>query len=315
MKNFLFKLFQFPDVVEKMELVRDMEGDTFTRLKFYDLPIELILYIACYLPPKDMISLARTCRRFGELPQEESFWRYQFACKWPHFYETFQDEKWGRKDPHVIPQIITAALDQDPKWRLPSELMKFSSWREAYKNVLEGKQKCILQIFKREKNHGFMRSYYDGVTSYIKEKGEYKIEYFPHLNTLSPAKGEIISEDQFDRMKVVPLELRHHNPFCVYRREGPLEPLAAGDEVEVQWRNNEDGAFGWWHGIVQSISEDKIVELVFKHYPTTSPWHLLRLPYGLQKPIPCKPSGWLGAIRKINAAEKEVMKSHFKKYD
>jgi len=314
---------------KRNEILISEMGSQVESLKFLDLPQEVFLVICGFFDsPKELCSLSRSCKRLAFLCNEESLWRYYFQQKWPWFYDTYEMEKTKMVESDIIvQQELEPMKKQEPSWSPPNQLIHFENWKQFYQDVHQGKQKFILQVYERESNHGFMRSYYDGLVSYLSSTASIRVQYFPHLNTTSPPKEEIIKPQQYDRLKCVPVEIRHNNPFNVFLRSKP-EQLSVGDEVEVQWRNNPDGAFGWWHGIIDTVSHYDgnqhqtttehgavVFDIVFSHYPPTSPWFRLRLPSGLQKPLPCRPSGWLGSIRKLTPPELQVMKSHFKKYE
>lgn len=102
-----------------------------------------------------------------------------------------------------------------------------------------------------------------------------------------------------------------------------------GDEIEIQWKTKLEGVFAWWHGIIDKVYSNEFVDIIFDHFPVTSRWYKFirffvlilnnflffnSVPVITNTPVAISPSGFVGAIRKLNNEEIEIRKKLDKIY-
>eukprot|EP01116_Phalansterium_solitarium_P024995 TRINITY_DN9357_c0_g1_i1.p1 TRINITY_DN9357_c0_g1~~TRINITY_DN9357_c0_g1_i1.p1 ORF type:complete len:362 (-),score=56.93 TRINITY_DN9357_c0_g1_i1:275-1360(-) len=278
--------------------------------RLQELPLELVDRIAQFLDkPRDLAAFGATCHQYYELALGQELWSGLYAVRFPVFHAAIFREiclNDSVDEPDILPG------DCSPRWEPPRRLIDTrKSWRTLYQETLSGTLVIVLHIYNRDLQIGFLRSYFDALVSYT--GGQYFVQYFPHLVHAHEPRVEYIAEDLLARRtRIVPLDLRTHCPYTVYRPPA-TQQLKIGDVVELQWRKQADGAFGWWYGKVNGFDDEDgvpVVRILFDQFPTASAWFLLRVPPNLTIPWPISASGFVGGIRKLLPAEHAEMIAH-----
>lgn len=147
--------------------------------------------------------------------------------------------------------------------------------------------------------------------------------------SVSDVPEEVIPSDEVHRLRFCPPSARDYlsgsqgtyiDPFRVIRPVGvTLKDLQlefeCGRHVELQWKMRNGGPFGWWHGEVQSVEAREegsfFVNILFKHFPESSPWYRLTVPLNVAAPVPCVIGGYSGGVRRCTIDEERLWRKFF----
>ncbi|KAE8682485.1 F-box protein [Hibiscus syriacus] len=154
-------------------------------------------------------------------------------CISDHFWEKHVRKKCGR--------IVGPAAYREWQWHIALRTRKDSN------NLKQGKPKddSIMswflalqtgrfwfpaQVYNRENGHvGFMLSCYDA-----------------ELSTLRMEGVTVENNVPWERLQAPPFNTSPHDLHI----SDCLNELRPGDNIEIQWRKNEEFPYGWWYGVV-----------------------------------------------------------------
>lgn len=231
--------------------------------------------------------------------QSRTLWRGLFAERWPAFEEclTYREEHSGRQD-----------------------------WRLLYKEMLEGRLACTLEVFDREKKKGFAMSALPARVHYEAKQNAYIAKYL----SVSEVFPEVIPCSEEHRLRFCPVSVREQlRPTLSqvaestadaypYRALEGTEGLHVGMGVEMQWKMQAGSPFGWWYGVLEELHPVPDTDLFaatidFRHFPTSSRWHRLSIHFGTAEIQYCSIGGFNGGIRPASEAEKHRWMQFFPK--
>merc|ERR1712151_93727 len=85
--------------------------------------------------------------------------------------------------------------------------------------------------------------------------------------------------------------------------------LRVGEGVELQWKMQSGGPFGWWYGRLEALkygTDGKATATItFRHFPTTSRWYKLQFDFGDGETRPCAFGGYTGGLRAVTSEVEE----------
>jgi hypothetical protein len=92
--------------------------------------------------------------------------------------------------------------------------------------------------------------------------------------------------------------------------------LRVGGGVELQWKMQSGGPFGWWYGHLEALERGAdgrrtTATITFPHFPTTSDWYRLRVQVGDGEIRECTFGGYTGGLR---ATASDVEKKHWMQF-
>ncbi|GFP97620.1 F-box protein at2g32560 [Phtheirospermum japonicum] len=147
----------------------------------------------------------------------------------------------------------------------------------CYLALESGKFWFPAQVYNRENGHvGFMLSCYDAEISYDRRTDTFNARYIAH----GPRPSTIESGVTWDRLRAPPVETCPHDLHI----SDCLNELRPGDQIEIQWRRNNDFPYGWWYGVVGHLEtcdgnasycrchESDTLVLEFNQYTHDSRW-------------------------------------------
>jgi len=108
-----------------------------------------------------------------------------------------------------------------------------------------------------------------------------------------------------DKIRKTPLELEDADPLLPWPVPQELQDqFNVRDEVEIQWRQHNTDAFGWWRGFIESIDHrNRWIFVIFPQFPPENFWY--RVKGNLNGEELTGPTGLVGGIRKVSKEESE----------
>lgn len=227
----------------------------------------------------------------------------------------------------------------------------FEEWQRAYRETLDGKVECVLEIFDREKKRGFAMAclpaqvqYVSCVDSYVAryvsasevhpesipaEEG-YRLRFCPpsarqllqpgvsqpglDMRTGAPPPPEKKGLQEHDGFQESPPTACDEIAAYPHRVLEGIEGLTVGQGVELQWKMQQGSPFGWWYGRLEALHQDGALyraTLTFDHFPTTSRWHRLEICFGDDRMRMCDFGGFTGGIRYVSPDEDQHWQRFF----
>merc|ERR1719443_2248402 len=206
------------------------------------------------------------------------------------------------------------------RWRAFHEALRYqgeTNWREKFRLTQGGSQTCLLEVFHREKKHGFMLSVMPALCRW--DGGGYLAKYL----SASEVPPERIPASEEFRLRFCPAAVREQlEPARLDIRQlrgrgGPLPdaypyrvledagaeaevPLRPGCAVELQWKMQPGSPFGWWFGVLEDcerLEGRTRARLTFRHFPVHSRWYSLTVEVGGTEPRACDIGGYNGGLR------------------
>jgi hypothetical protein len=262
--------------------------------------------------PKDFAFLCGMSARFMAMqmrPVTNFIWKDMYAQRWPAFHECMQFK--GIQD-----------------------------WCNLYRETLNGRMECTLEVFDREKKLGFAmaampaRIQYEArcdcyVARYlsasevppekIPSREEHRLRFCPESVRSQLLHGYSLSDAKVDdpHDKIAQSLCNSNMHFYPYRVLQGFEGLQVGAGVELQWKMQEGSPFGWWYGQLDALTElgDGLAQAIitFRHFPSTSRWYRLGVVFGDSNMRDCAFGGYTGGIRSVSEAEKKQCMKFFPK--
>jgi len=247
------------------------------------------------------VDLLNVCTSSYCVCEQDHYWESLFKMTWPAFHESLSFQG----DQH---------------------------WRSLHHQMLNGKIVCILEVFDREKSPGFTMSCVPAWVHWETKSDSYVANYVSFDPDVRP---ESIPRWEGHRLRFCPAAVRDRlqpleacipsrKPSSCFRSDRiverqlgyPFEPLPGVDKfeigggVELQWKKQEGGAFGWWHGLLEKVELDShgrsaVATLVFPHFPANSAFYRLCVRFGDGRMRSCDFGGISGGLRPISEAEEE----------
>jgi hypothetical protein len=222
-------------------------------------------------------------------------------------------------------------------------------WRTLYKDTFEGKIEFIVEVFDRQKKAGFAMSampariHYDraaqGFVAWYMSASQVPPELIPeyqqHRIRACPTptleqlcySSNLVTEVPFERRwgarctdrsrwvgksPDVPEEEQASYPYSVF---GTTKGFKVGQPVELQWKMQGRSPFGWWFGLLESLSQEDdtlaIATIIFPHFSPTSQWYRLTVRIGDGEIRDCALGGKSGGLRPVAAEERVQWMKHF----
>lgn len=259
----------------------------------------LISVVDFLLEPREFVrvcglassTLAARCRL-----STHPHWEAMYRRRWPTFYEAMLHM--GVKD-----------------------------WRMVLKLTFLGRCSSILEVFHRQHHRAFARAVVTAWVSWEATAGCYMAKY---LGGAEGSVEQIPEEEAVWRLRFCPApvrgilrpgrmpspeeiqleELMESDPMCRVAAtpypfrvlKGVDATLAVGQGVELQWKMQEDGPFGWWYGRLEEIhlkddGRSVIVTILFEQFAKDSPWHRQVVEVGDGKMRLAAVGGYTGGLR------------------
>lgn len=253
---------------------------------------EIVEYLAN--SPAELVRFCGLSAKFITAESEifcHSLWEQLFSRRWPAFYDC----------------------------------LKFKgtqSWRQIYRDMLDGKIQCTLEIYVRENKVGFAMSAMAALVHYNTKDACYIVKYL----SASEVPPEHISVKEERRLRFCPAAVRTAlqtgDMVCgrqkltddsqanyPYKVLPGFHGLKAGQGVEFQWKMQAGSPFGWWYGVLESlrIAEDghtATASMTFRHFPEDSRWHQLEVCFGDGNMRPSAIGGFSGGLRGVTEEER-----------
>jgi len=211
------------------------------------------------------------------------------------------------------------------RWPAFYEAVRFTAgdrnWLAAYKRMLAGRTRCILEVFHREKKRGFAMSAMAAWVTYCSKRNAYEAKYI----SASAVPPEWIPASEASRLRFLPASARgallpqrsFTESVCGCRDAYPFkvlqgtQGLALGMGVEVQWKMQEGSPFGWWYGDLERLEPHPdgvtaVATITFQHFPADSRWYRMRVRFGDAAIRHCVFGGFTGGVRPAAAAEQKL---------
>lgn len=252
--------------------------------------------------PQDWQSFCSLSFSFAEPLQYQSqtLWHGFFAERWPVFEECLS--YLGGKS--------------------RSEL----EWYSLYKQMLDGRLECILEVFDREKKLGFAMSAMPAIVHFEAKTNGYVAKYL----SASEVQPESIPCSEEHRLRFCPPSAREYLQLQQMQAATPssdsypyevlegVDGLQVGMGVEMQWKMQAGSPFGWWYGILEELQPVPDTSMFsatinFRHFPVTSKWHRLHVRFGTCETQPCSVGGFNGGIRPVSEEESQRWMQFFPK--
>ncbi|CAK0792841.1 unnamed protein product [Prorocentrum cordatum] len=227
-------------------------------------------------------------------PVANSIWKDLYAHKWPAFHDCLNYQ--GLQD-----------------------------WCHLYRETLNGRLECTLEVFDREKKLGFAMAAMPARLQYEARSYAYVARYLSacevppekipacerHRLRFCPesARGQLLgghphASQDGDAKVDAPCDKAAADPgmnFYPYRVLQGIEGLEVGTGVELQWRTMQEGSpFGWWYGQLDALTRvgDGLARatITFRHFPASSRWYRLEVVFGDSKMRECSFGGYTGGI-------------------
>lgn len=263
--------------------------------------------------PKDFALLCGMSARFVNIqmrPVANSIWKDMYAQKWPTFHDCFSYQG-------------------------------FQDWCYLYRETLNGRVECTLEVFDREKKLGFAMAamparlqyearYYAYVARYLSASEvppekihvceEHRLRFCPESARGPLLNGHPLASENSDEKVDIPHVKAagdsgmHCYPFRVLQG---VEGLRVGTSVELQWKMQEGSPFGWWYGQLDALTmvSDGLAQatITFRHFPASSRWYRLDVVFGDSRMRECSFGGYTGGIRSVSEAETRQCMKFFPK--
>jgi hypothetical protein len=205
-------------------------------------------------------------------------------------------------------------------------------WRDIYRHTLDGRLRCSLEVFNREKKLGYAMCACPAEVHYEARFDAYVAMYF----SASDVPPEEIPWCEGHRLRFCPRSVRGRlldiwpgasdscdkadpkaSIFYPHRVLQGVEGLKVGDGVELQWKMQEGSPFAWWYGQLDALWFNSaglaLGTITFRHYPASSRWYRLNVLFGDSKVRHCDFGGFTGGIRAVSQTEKKQCMMFFPK--
>ncbi|KAI4304765.1 hypothetical protein MLD38_040236 [Melastoma candidum] len=287
-----------------------------------DLPgLALDCILEC-LPPSGLFSMACVCSSLRERCSGDFLWERHVKQKWGGLIGRTAHREWemhvssrkGLSDlsPASWGRPGSVLHNGERKSYVPSDTMM--SWYVALET---GKFWFPAQVYNRENGHaGFMLSCYDAQLCYDSKTDTFQARYPP----LGRSEAATESGIPWDRVRAPPVNTPPHDLHV----SDCLQDLRPGDNIEIQWKLNQEFPYGWWYGVIghqescdQNSSfcrcpESDAVVLEFNQFPQGSEWWGMTLDRRNHREAGNNTYGFYGGIRKLqNEKEISTWKQHW----
>eukprot|EP01012_Entosiphon_sulcatum_P034323 TRINITY_DN4350_c0_g1_i1.p1 TRINITY_DN4350_c0_g1~~TRINITY_DN4350_c0_g1_i1.p1 ORF type:complete len:295 (+),score=31.10 TRINITY_DN4350_c0_g1_i1:23-886(+) len=211
------------------------------------LPLEVLGVTFSYLTLRDILIAECVSRFWAFAVNNESIW-YGLCHSLPFV-------NWYFTRRCVETDLRTSELVSWDQFSYPD------NWRQALRELLEGRRCALVQVFNKHEIVGLMMSSYDAFAflSGPNTPSLWNVYYLPPLiNKINRLHFQPEIGVHCDRLRAIPSDLsREYDPY-VPLFQPSLDParLVAGQAVEIQFRFDEGDPYGWWKGIVQSTERD-----------------------------------------------------------
>lgn len=204
-----------------------------------------------------------------------------------------------------------------------------------YKMTYEGVLECTLEVFDREKKLGYTMVAWPARMRYEARRNCYMARYLSGSTIMT----EMISVQEEHRLRFCPIsmtkrlqskamqlcfmsenairEAQRFN-FYPYRVLEGFCGLEVGQDVELQWKMQENSPFGWWHAHLEALRKDPdgkqaTAILTFKHFAPNSRWHRMEVRFGGSEMQTGLLGGFTGGLRPVSAEDAAQWKRFFPK--
>lgn len=268
------------------------------------LPIFLDIVEFLAASPNDVTNLCllsskSVARRCGDAM--EDLWKKAFVNMWP-----------------VVHQWVEYCTSADKL-----------CWRSLFAEMFAGQIECTLEVYHRQKRPGFIMSAMPAKVTWDSSDSTYVARYISTNNVpieriprtegcrlrfcplsaraaLQPAKLPPVQPWNGARRQAFPY---NHYPYKVLPG---LEGLHPGEGVELQWKMQYDGPFGWWYGILESLvlmqdgqhASTALASIAFPQFSPTSKWYRAEVIIGDSKVRSCSFGGFNGGVRPTTQVER-----------
>lgn len=259
----------------------------------------LLLELAHFLGDRahDVVKLGRLSSSFFKVHHDSAIpWKEMLLWRWPAFHDAF-----------VYRHECT--------------------WRDAYRLVLTGQAEVTMEVFDRRKEPGFAMSAMSARVCYSRAMSGFRANYI----SATAVQPELIPEAERFRLRYCPASAHKalklgemQEESCCFGNTVGKEPLlyypfkvldgvsglVVGEGVELQWKMQVGSPFGWWYGTLECLVVDAdgrtaSATIVFKHFPSSSPWYRLKVRFGDSEIRECLFGGYTGGLRGVSADEQK----------